>query len=86
MIAQMIFPSHDSFLGVLLEHGDFVGFTFLLGTLAMWGAGLFFLFERAQVPGRWRTSLLVASLVTLIAGCVPSGRAGACHSVRVPSS
>ena len=55
-------------LGVILEPGDFVGFTFLLGTLAMWGAGLFFLFERAQVPARWRTSLLVASLVTVIAG------------------
>ncbi len=55
-------------LGVLLQHGDFVGFTFLLVLLAMWGAGLFFLFERAQVPDRWKTSLLVASLVTLVAG------------------
>ncbi len=68
MIAQMNFPSSDFSFGVLLEHGDFVGFTFLLGTLAMWGAGLFFLFERSQVPDRWKTSLLVASLVTLIAG------------------
>ncbi len=52
----------------LLPRGDFVGFTFLLGTLAMFAAGFFFLFERSAVPGRWQTSLLVASLVTVIAG------------------
>ena len=67
MVAPMLSPC-PIYLAVLLERGDFVGFTFLLGTLAMWGAGLFFLFERAQVPTRWRTSLLVASLVTGIAG------------------
>ena len=54
--------------GEWLQHGDFVGFTFLLDTLAMGAAGIFFLFERAQVPAQWKTSLLVASLVTLIAG------------------
>ena len=67
MIAPMS-PSSLAFFGDLLQHGDFVGFTFLLVLLAMWGAGLFFLFERAQVPDRWKTSLLVASLVTLVAG------------------
>ena len=61
--------SHSLLTGELLQHGDLVGFTFLLGTLAMWAAGIFFLFERAQVAAAWRTSLLVASLVTLVAGC-----------------
>ena len=68
MIFQMLLSLPDLAAGVFIEHGDFVGFTFLLGTLAMWGAGIFFLFERAQVPDRWKTSLLVAALVTLIAG------------------
>lgn len=67
LVAPMSFSS-PALLGTLLQHGDFVGFTFLLVTLAMCGAGLFFLFERSQVPDRWKTSLLVASLVTLIAG------------------
>ncbi len=52
----------------LLRQGDLTGFTFLLSTLAMFGAAVFFLFERAQVPDAWKTSLLVAALVTLVAG------------------
>ncbi len=65
---MILVMSLSPFLGEWLRHGDFVGFTFLLGTLAMWAAGIFFLFERAQVPVQWKTSLLVASLVTFIAG------------------
>ncbi len=57
-----------SLLAVFLERGDFIGFTFLLTTLAMLAASVFFLFERSQVAPQWRTSLLVAALVTLIAG------------------
>lgn len=53
---------------ILLPRGDFVGFTFLLGTLAMFAAGFFFLFERTDLPDRWRTSLLICSLVTVTAG------------------
>ena len=52
----------------MLRRGDFVGFTFLLSTLAMFAAGFFFLFERSTVPERWKTSLLVAALITLVAG------------------
>lgn len=52
---------------VLLREGDFVAFTFLFATLAMSAAGFFFLFERSAVPRRWQLSLLVASLVPLIA-------------------
>ena len=56
------------FLGAILHRGDFVGFTFLLGTLALFAASFFFLFERATVPDRWKTVLLVSSLITLTAG------------------
>lgn len=55
-------------IGSWLPQGDFVTFTFLLGTMAMFAAGFFFMFERSSVPARWRTSLLVASLITVIAG------------------
>lgn len=55
-------------VGALLHAGDFVAFTFLLGTLAMFAAGFFFLFERAAVPGRWQISLLVSAMIPMIAG------------------
>ena len=61
-------PSLPPLFATLLHRGDLVGFTFLLSTLAMLGAGFFFLFERSAVPERWKTSLLVSSLITLIAG------------------
>lgn len=51
----------------VLAQGDLVGFTFLLGTLAMFGASIFFFFERRQVAEQWKTSLLVAAVVTTIA-------------------
>ncbi len=52
----------------ILRRGDLTGFTFLLSTLTMFGAAVFFLFERAQVSNAWKTSMLVASLITLVAG------------------
>ena len=63
----MNFLHTDLAAAVLLQKGDLTGFTFLLSTIAMFGASVFFLFERGQVPDRWKTSLLVAALVTLIA-------------------
>ena len=61
-------PSLSPVVGTLLHPGDFVGFTFLLGALALFGASFFFLFERTTVPDRWQTVLLVSSLITLTAG------------------
>ena len=60
-------PSIVSAVVAGLQPGDLVGFTFLLGTLAMFGASIFFFFERGQVAAPWKTSLLVAALVTTIA-------------------
>ena len=42
-------------------------FTFFVGTMAMMGASLFFLFEMFSVDKKWRTSLLVSGLITFIA-------------------
>ena len=51
----------------MLEPGDYVGFTFFIGTMAMMAASIFFFFEMWNVEGKWRTSLLVSGLITFIA-------------------
>lgn len=52
-----------------LASGDYVGFTFFIGTMAMFAASVFFFFERSSVDGKWKTSMLVSGLITAIA-CV----------------
>jgi len=52
-----------------LASGDYVGFTFFIGTMAMFAASVFFFFEYSNVDGKWKTSLLVSGLITAIA-CV----------------
>jgi len=46
---------------------DPVIFTFFTGYMAMLAASVFFFFERGQVEGKWKTSLLVSGLITGIA-------------------
>lgn len=50
-----------------LNPGDAVGFTFFTGYMSMFAASVFFFFERSQVDGKWKTSLLVSGLITMIA-------------------
>ena len=50
-----------------LQSGDYVGFTFFIGSMAMMAASVFFFFEMNNVEGKWRTSLLVSGLITFIA-------------------
>lgn len=50
-----------------LAQNDYVGFTFFIGYMAMFAASVFFFFERGQVAGKWKTSLLISGLITLIA-------------------
>lgn len=50
-----------------LQPGDYVGFTFFIGSMAMLAATLFFFLEMRNVEGKWRTSLLVSGLITFIA-------------------
>lgn len=52
---------------VNLAPNDYVGFTFFIGYMAMFAASVFFFFERGQVAGKWKTSLLISGLITLIA-------------------
>jgi len=46
---------------------DPVAFTFFTGYMAMFAASVFFFFERGNVKGKWKTSLLVSGLITMIA-------------------
>ena len=55
------------FLAPTLQSGDYVGFTFFIGSIAMLAATVFFFAEMRNVEGKWRTSLLVSGLITLIA-------------------
>jgi bacteriorhodopsin len=51
----------------LLQPGDYVGFTFFIGSMAMLASTVFFFAEMRNVEGKWKTSLLVSGLITLIA-------------------
>ena len=54
-------------LSATLQSGDYVGFTFFIGSMAMLAATVFFFLEMSNVDGKWRTSLLVSGLITFIA-------------------
>ena len=50
-----------------LVSGDYVGMSFWLISMALVAATAFFFLERDRVDGKWKTSLTVSGLVTLIA-------------------
>ncbi len=50
-----------------MDNTDYVGFTFFVGCMAMMAASVFFFFSMNMVEGKWKTSLLVSGLITLIA-------------------
>ena len=50
-----------------LKSNDFVGVSFWIISIAMVAATVFFLVERDRVNAKWKTSLTVSALVTLIA-------------------
>lgn len=54
-------------LDVKIDPANPVSFTFFTGYMAMLAASVFFFFERGQVEGKWKTSLLVSGLITGIA-------------------
>jgi len=53
--------------GAVLQSSDFVGISFWLISMALVAATAFFFLERDRVAGKWKTSLTVSGLVTLIA-------------------
>ncbi|WP_353484345.1 bacteriorhodopsin [Haliscomenobacter sp.] len=50
-----------------LQPGDYVGFTFFIGSMAMLAATVFFFVQMTRVEGKWKDSLLVSALITGIA-------------------
>ena len=54
-------------LNAILQSGDYVGFTFFIGSMAMLAATVFFFLEMWNVQGKWRTSMLISGLITFIA-------------------
>ncbi len=53
--------------GTTLEPNDFVGISFWLISMALVAATAFFFLETQRVSGKWKTSLTVSGLVTMIA-------------------
>ncbi len=51
----------------MLPADDYVGMSFWLISMALTAATVFFFIERDRVHGKWKTSLTVSGLVTLIA-------------------
>ena len=51
----------------MLESTDYVGISFWTISMAMVAATVFFLMEAGRMGGKWRTSLTVGALVTLVA-------------------
>jgi len=52
---------------IFLQGNDFVGITFWIVSVGMWAATLFFFYEGMRVSTKWRTSIVVAALITFIA-------------------
>ena len=50
-----------------LNGSDFVGITFWIVSIAMWASTIFFFYEGMRVSAKWRTSMVVAGLITFIA-------------------
>ena len=50
-----------------LGEGDFVGITFWIVSIGMWASTIFFFYEGMRVSSKWRTSMVVAGLITFIA-------------------
>ncbi len=50
-----------------LQEGDYVGFTFFIGSMAMAAATVFFFFQYGRLDGKWKDSMLIAGLITFIA-------------------
>ncbi len=66
--AALLIPAKaQASAGVVLEPNDFVGISFWLISMALVASTAFFFLETQRVSGKWKTSLTVSGLVTLVA-------------------
>jgi bacteriorhodopsin len=66
LIALIPVQAHAS-SGVVLKSNDLVGVTFWMISMALVAATAFFFLETQRVTAKWKTSLTVSGLVTLVA-------------------
>ena len=57
----------ESLFMAQLQSGDYVGFTFFIGSMAMLASTVFFFVQMTRVDGKWKDSMLVSGLITGIA-------------------
>jgi bacteriorhodopsin len=68
ILAALFLPSQaQASSGVVLQPNDFVGMSFWLISMALVASTAFFFLETQRVAGKWKTSLTVSGLVTLVA-------------------
>jgi bacteriorhodopsin len=66
LISASLIPT-EAFAANDLKAGDFVGISFWLISMALVASTAFFFLETQRVAGKWKTSLTVSGLVTLVA-------------------
>jgi bacteriorhodopsin len=64
---DVLLNNFDGLFLANLKSGDYVGFTFFIGSMAMMAATVFFFVQMGQVSGKWKDSMLVSGLITFIA-------------------
>ncbi len=64
---DVLLNNFDGLFLATLQSGDYVGFTFFIGSMAMAAATVFFFVQMGQVSGKWKDSMLVSGLITFIA-------------------
>jgi bacteriorhodopsin len=67
--ASLTFTTNQAFAAgsAVLKPDDFVGISFWLISMALIASTVFFFLERDRVSAKWKTSLTVSGLVTLVA-------------------
>ena len=65
--ALTLLPVSANAATTMLQSNDYVGISFWTISMAMVAATVFFLMEAGRMGGKWRTSLTVGALVTLVA-------------------
>lgn len=67
LVPNLLMASPATASGVVLKSNDFVGVSFWLISMALVAATVFFFMETFRAVGKWKTSLTVSGLVTMVA-------------------
>ena len=67
LVALLVPSNAYASSGVVLKSNDFVGVSFWMISMALVAATAFFFLETQRVTAKWKTSLTVSGLVTMVA-------------------